>query len=282
MSEEVSLKRGRPLLIAVRVPITVELSRVVGLDVERWLEKGLLDILIAGDGSRPMAAPFRGMIELGHKYDVSVYPCISWGFWEYWAFLESGFETIEAWHKEVRGGVESWRKSIEASRGAAMNIWNLGADGVYIFNFFNPNHQMWWELGDLETLAKLDKIYGVDYRDLAQALQLKEGGTVNVNLLVGEDVQSKELSELRLRLHLTRLTSKDDVTVRLNESVLNSLKPAATVQTTPKSNWLECLLSPTQIKRGDNKVELILNKRDKSVQAPILLDGLQLLVHLKR
>lgn len=45
MSREVGRKRGRPILLAVRVPDSLEYCRFVGLDLERWLAEGLVDLL---------------------------------------------------------------------------------------------------------------------------------------------------------------------------------------------------------------------------------------------
>ncbi len=300
MTREVSSKRGRPLLIATCIPFTVDLSRFIGLDVERWLKENLIDILIPGryggylDKWPSMTMPFKGMVELGHKYDVPVYPCISDGFWAPWAWLDLNLDIpwrgYESWIEAKRKGkiksamtpIRSWSGAVEAIRGAAMNIWNSGANGIYAFNFFNPNHQMWWEIGDPATLAEMDKIYGVNYPDSETALELKEGEAVSVDFPVGEDLRSETLSGLKLRLHMTQLTSKDDIAVEINGTTLNDLKPTGTLQQVPGEHWLECHLNPAQVNRGDNKIELFLTKRDESASTPIILDGLQLLVRHKK
>lgn len=48
MTDEVGQKRGRPLLIAVRVPDSAGYAKALGLDVPRWLEEDLIDIMVAG------------------------------------------------------------------------------------------------------------------------------------------------------------------------------------------------------------------------------------------
>ena len=47
---EVSQKRGRPMLLSVRIPETVRLAHRIGLDIERWLKYGLVDIVVSGGG----------------------------------------------------------------------------------------------------------------------------------------------------------------------------------------------------------------------------------------
>ena len=288
MADEVGRRRGRPILLAPRIPITVELGRFYGLDVERWLEEGLIDIIIAGYGSghqRPMGL-IGGMVELGHRYGVRVNACLSWAFWVYWAFLDSGYEgTMREWFKAGKSlwdAVNSWSGMLESWRGAAMNAWSAGADGLYTFNVWDPDHPMFWEIGEPDALARLNKIYGVDYlNDRARAMELKEGKATVVNLRVGEDVHAATVSELRLRAHLIGLTGRDDVTFKLNGAVLDDLKPAGVLEPSAAGHWMECRLNPAQIEIGDNNAEMILGKRDESAQGPVLFDGLLLHVRHK-
>ena len=78
--DEVSDQRGRPLLLAARIPYSVEDSIFIGLDVEQWLREDLIDILIPGGifESR-LTESFAPIIQLGHAHDLPVYPCIDWG-----------------------------------------------------------------------------------------------------------------------------------------------------------------------------------------------------------
>jgi len=277
MTVKLGLKRGRPFLVAARVPLTVDRSRFLGLDVERWLKEDLIDIIIDGEGYLPMSMPAREMVQLGHQYDVPVYPCIT-----NCAMYKNGF-----WGGG-RGPDLLNFSSLEAWRGAAMNIWNCGADGVYLFNCFEPKSQIWRELGNPDALAKMDKMYAVDYLDMNRALgeakaslptegflpvTLKQAESVSVELPVGEDIQSANLAELKLYLHLNQPAGKDGVTVKLNGAALKDPKLA--------EGWLEFPLNAKQIRRGDNKIELILNEQRTSTQPSPLLDGAQLLVRYK-
>ena len=45
---EVSLRRERPVLISVRVPDSLAYCHAIGIDLERWLQEGLLDLLAVG------------------------------------------------------------------------------------------------------------------------------------------------------------------------------------------------------------------------------------------
>ena len=56
---EIGQERGRPYLLAIRVPDTPAMARRTGLDVEQWMKEGLLDLLIVGGGYMPLCRPFR-------------------------------------------------------------------------------------------------------------------------------------------------------------------------------------------------------------------------------
>ena len=115
----------------------------MGFDLERWLSDGLIDLLITTCYFQ--LNPWEYSVELGHKYDVPVYPCLS--------------------DSRVRGETRFQRVSAASYRGRAMNAWAAGADGLHLFNFFDPKAPMWREIGDPEALATMDKLYFVSVRD---------------------------------------------------------------------------------------------------------------------
>ena len=91
MADEVGQQRGRPLLLAARAPFNPADAQFIGLDLETWLAEDLIDILIPGGGTESrMTESFQEIVNLGHKYDVPVYPCIGWGFLETLGFPRGG------------------------------------------------------------------------------------------------------------------------------------------------------------------------------------------------
>lgn len=275
MTQRTGVARGRPLLVAVRVPLTRRGCLFLGLDLERWLREDLFDLLIVGGGCFPMAMPIRELVQLGHQYDVPVYPCIDNS-----AMYKGGF-----WGGG-RGPDLLDLSSLEAWRGAAMNIWNAGADGVYLFNCFNPKSAIWRELGARSTLANKDKLYALDYLNRQQTLgeskpslpktgllplPLKRGETVSVELPVGEQVRQTNLQELTLWLHFNGDISADHLQVRLNRTEIVIRKR--------REEWHGLPLQAVHVKQGDNRLELTL---DLPAGAPTpLLDGVQLLVRYR-
>ncbi len=154
MADAEGRKRGRPILIAVRVPDSVDYSRAVGLDIERWLQDGLVDLLIAT--CYYQLNPWEYLVSLGHKYNVPVYPSLS--------------------DSRVRGNTPPYtRGSRQTYRARAAEAWQAGADGIYLFNFFDPKAPMLKEIGDPKALATMDKTYFVTTRNYTPNMYLSEG-----------------------------------------------------------------------------------------------------------
>lgn len=136
-TEQEGLRRGRPILVSIRVPDSVEYCRGIGIDLERWLADGLVDLL-AGPCYFQLN-PWEYLVQLGHRHGVRVYPVLS--------------------DTRVRGEARFRRGSIESYRGRAMQAWGAGADGLYLFNYFKPQGPVWRELGELASLRGKDKLF---------------------------------------------------------------------------------------------------------------------------
>ena len=70
MTEREAMRRGRPILLAIRVPDSVEYCRAIGLDVEKWLADGYVDLLIGSCYFQ--LNPWEYLVELGHRFGVPV------------------------------------------------------------------------------------------------------------------------------------------------------------------------------------------------------------------
>ena len=161
MADEQANRRGRPLLLAAHTPFSLADSSHVGVDLETWLKEGLIDLLMPGGNLESVfCSSYNDMIALGHQYEVPVYPCLPWGFWDRWAFLglsDGKYRQFESWLETLYGAqperagkpsfilvFNSWEGTLAAWRGAASNLFNSGADGLYLFNPFFGEPE-WWD-----------------------------------------------------------------------------------------------------------------------------------------
>ncbi len=256
MTEEVGRERGRPILISMRVPDSTEFSREMGLDVEQWLSEGLLDILITSGYFR--LNPWEYTVELGHRYDVAVYPCLT--------------------DSRVRGQTRFKRHSVEGYRGRAMNLWAAGADGIHTFNLFSPTSEIFRQIGDPAVMATEDKLYyatnvdgdpgrwlvgGARHRTVpvltpAHAVSVRPGEPLSVPIWIGEDFalgrEAGGVPTATLHLELPGIERVEQVAVSFNDHAIEDATFA--------DGWLDCPLQVEWIERGRNVVDLAVNEEE--------------------
>ncbi|MDR1284101.1 MAG: family 10 glycosylhydrolase [Opitutaceae bacterium] len=143
MADAEGRRRGRPLLIAVRVPDSATYCRTIGLDLETWLSADLVDLLVVGGYFQ--FNEWEESVALARKYGVKVYPSLDD------ARVPDTADTPP--HRSTL------RMTDLAYRARVANARDAGADGVYFFNQFNPRRPIWREAGDPALLATLDKDY---------------------------------------------------------------------------------------------------------------------------
>lgn len=252
MTEVEGLRRGRPILLAVRAPDSVGYCQGMGLDLERWMADGLIDLYVAGGDFQ--LNPWETSTALGARYKVPVYcdfdPCVRYD-------LDKRFD----------------RNSVEAYRGRAMDAWAAGAAGVYIFNCFNPRHPLWWSIGDPAGMQGQDKYYFVNvmgrsgYLRSARALpggdafdhlptlhpvapqRLSAGGALDVDLRVAEDLAGARAAGLSPK---TTCYVKSNMTTPPGLALNGTEVPGAR----DRGDWFAYPVSPDLVRRGVNKVRL--------------------------
>lgn len=152
---DVAQRRGHPLLLAAKVPQTLDGCRADGFDVQAWAEQRLVDVLTLG--SRSMDVDVEG-IRTTVGNDIQLQPC---------------FDDHHATDGYRYG-------SIEFLRGVFANHFQRGASGGVTFNWSigapdacravgsdaGPlSHQAaYQEVGDLKTMAGKDKFFAVERR----------------------------------------------------------------------------------------------------------------------
>ena len=255
MTEKEGLKRGRPILVAMRLPDSVEYCRAVGLDLEKWLADGLMDLFIPSGYFQ--LNDWSYSVSLGRKHGVKVYP----------SFDESRVKDPES---------QKLRRAVGTYRGRALNAWQAGADGIYLFNSFNPNSPLWRELGSREMLQKLDQDYFASVRGLgaaaggtyphagfmripdlnpARPIPITKDAPAKVRFLVGDDYAARpedSQPKIRLRLQFKQPIEANDAAVSLNGTPLS----AGGVN----GQWLEFDVQAKALKAGANEVTVRLQK----------------------
>ncbi len=249
--DEVSTARGRPFLLGVNVPPTIETSRYVGLDIEQWLRDDLIDIVAPQSAYSPLSSSVEPFVKLAHQYNVPIYPRCVGG----WAAMGSGLLAL-AW------------------RAAAMAFWNQGVDGMYLFNLGDiegyPAEAL-REIGDRKILARLDKCYGIEFNKLAKQfahigipaeLPLNLNNTKHVlHLVMGDDIQSAsaegKLLPPQLRLKISGALAKDKISFKLNGHAL--------ADGTLAEEWLTYIVEPSLLKMGVNELRVDNNSVNSGV-----------------
>ncbi len=255
MTEEIGLKRQRPILIAMRVPDSLEYSLEMGFDLDTWLKEGLMDLLVTTDYFR--LNPWTYSVELGHRHGVKVYPALT--------------------DPRVKGETRFQRTGVPAYRARAANAWASGADGLYLFNLYDIDREspLWRELGDPAALAFTDKEYFLTDLDgkptswLAKGdrhqtipvvaptapVQLTTERAFTARLPIADDLaaaaRAGREAVATLHLDLPGIADAQRVSVALNGKTL----PAGEI----KDAWLDCTIAPEWLKKGDNELSIRLH-----------------------
>ena len=250
MADEVGYRRARPILIAMRVPDSVEYCRAIGLELDTWIATDLLDLLVVSGYFQLRDWDYS--VGLARQYGVKVYPSLD----------ECRLSNTAA---------KALRTTDLAYRGRAANVWGFGADGVYMFNFTNPQSPLWQQLGEPQVLAGLDKDYFGSVRGAVNAAggnlpyasyqtveklnpsntkTVAPGSTVTARLNVGEDLAQAGPVNLKLRLQFQTAVNPQLLQVFCNSQPLSLLGTNLT--------WVEYSVSPPVINQVTNQVKVTL------------------------
>ncbi len=154
MTEKVGMKKGKPILLLVRIPDSSDYCRGVGIDIETWMEKGLVDIIVGSDYFRLNFWNY--FVALGHKYGVKVYAGLS-----------------EPRVKDEHPQLVRLQNPVYRARASA--AWEAGVDGIYIFNEYNTRSKYLREIGNAEKLKDKNNLYFLTYLNANPNSYLKEG-----------------------------------------------------------------------------------------------------------
>ncbi|WP_294507107.1 hypothetical protein [uncultured Victivallis sp.] len=136
-------RRNRPIRIAIRVPDSAGYCRRIGIDLERWLQEGFVDILIGG--TKMHLEPWHVNARLAQKYGVKFYA-----------------NTTDPWIPGDQHPLLTRNRSVLHFRGQIAAAFAEGVDGIYSYNEYWPgtiNARYLSEVEDRDAMRSRNKLY---------------------------------------------------------------------------------------------------------------------------
>ena len=300
---EIGNQRGKPLVLEVKVPPTLEACWRIGLDVRRRMADDLADIVAVSSYWHPdFGMPVGEFLNAAAGTNCKVFAC---------------FELAEM----------PLLRDSEATacvlRAAALAYWRAGVHGVYLFNthmfpyYWLQEMPFLHDIGEPEKLEFLDKHYMVtrasNYDDVAWCSYPKELPAVlaetasetgrQIHLSVGDDLAKAARlgvkADVTLRLRVMNLTSRDELEVEINGIQLDRHACKSTFLPMGESggvhqypflsdvylgepgpyHWLEFSLREEALPRlGMNEIRVTLRKRNPEVTEDIILNDVEITI----
>jgi hypothetical protein len=179
-------------------------------------------------------------------------------------------------------------------RATAATHWRAGADGVYLFNNhliranrdFDYDRQPWKEVADPDLIARKDKHYLVDRREMGMgplpAKLDQPGDEVEVSVDIADDLESatreEALEGVTLRLMVEQLTSLDELRFELNSVALDA--SLARTRLLYNDAWLDFDVA-TLLRQGENSLSVSVVSRNPHVGCELRLSSVEILVSYK-
>ena len=271
MANEVGQKQGRRIPIMARVWHRREDNLKFGLDAETWLGEGSIDLVAA-----QMPSTF---------FDTGAVD----GHW----LADAANAAGAAAYMQLRGpSIEDERArfpNIEMYRALSQTLQWQGFAGMYLgylpWPLDQDEYQVLREMASPEGISRRDKRYVRPLRakkvppyftpdEGPLPLDLKEGETASIDLIVADDLESaKSDGEMRqpvLTITFCYFCVEDDVSIRFNgtampidEAEIHEVS-GGLVQRDGGTCWFRYRLDLDLLKRGENTVEITLDKATKS------------------
>ena len=308
---EVEKKRGRPLLLACRVPDSLLGARMDGFDLERWARELLVDIFIPG--SRSVEYDLAGFQRITRGTPIKVYPCLE------------GHHTSDGYKNPP----------IEVLRGEAASWWSQGVEGIQTMNFRNitkeasrpfkerqlllskydlnaawwdDQHQLYSEIGSPKTLMYKDKTFIVQRRGgggvpahiwpnpddwytptwfycntnmfapLPAAISKKGSADTLLPLYVGDDVNAlaDRIRSITLHVLVSNATEEQMARIQARANGVQLERPAV------EKGWLTFKIEPNQLAPGENIFGLRTGKNLPQDAKEIRIEKLEVRVQYRR
>jgi hypothetical protein len=268
---------GRRLFLSVRVPYDLQFTHREGMDVRTWIKERIVDIVVvAGTGGG-----------WNYRLPIEEYKTLAAGTdCKILGQNLDGFKGARPRSAKVLFA-EGDGYSTEMHRAVAARHWQAGADGIYIWNQdwvkfarddrFDP--QSWKEIGNADTLAKLDKHYLVGPLGKGGSLPQEIAGVgdaARIRLDIADNLQdSRARPDAILRVMVEQLTSLDRVRFELNDTRLDPA--SATTRYNYNDCWLDFAIADI-LKTGWNDLCFTVESRNPHVEAPLVVRSVEALI----
>ncbi len=221
--DELGRKRGRPMVLGLRIPETPQITRAVGIDLPAWIRAARLDYIVpSGYHSTLFTIPVEEFKAMCAGTDCAVYP--------------SMFPNVSISPKTIR----TCQTDVYAA--AAQTYYAGGADGVELFNHFHPackviglpfNSEVFNVVASPQTVAQHPThhyyiVYPTEPAGVADCAKLGITGYRGLcmsglrqpfTFRFGEDMASSDRKLTRFRFKIFDMTPQDDEpTVWLNDA----------------------------------------------------------------
>ena len=284
-------KSGQQRELAIRIPASIEGCYSVGLDIQEWINRGIVDVLIGQNFAGPelldQMADFRPLVAAAKGSNCRV-------------------------HAAIHSHIDSDRLSegtIKMMRAAACNYWEQGIDGLYFAQWFSnwPYEGSFYEkLREApypEVMAPKDKTYFIPTitnryskprlepgLSMQLPVDLKVNQAVHLEMSINDELhrwqKAGRVKEVLLRVRITNSTELDQLNFRLNgktlsESLLRKINQLYRM-TAPRyrinnSYWFIYRLDRSNWpKKGKNILAITLTRRDPSVIPQIFVRDVEL------
>jgi hypothetical protein len=271
--DSIGRTRGRPYTFVVHVTDSPETSLELGLDVETWLEEGLVDVLVVGMGYTQYALKLAEWLDLARPWGVPVYPSINTN--------AHGSRWMELSGRPIYH---------EALRAASAYYWQEGADGIYLFNLFDQRttrdekgkpdymyaqdadyiHAPLTDIGDPASLRGKDKLYAIQpVADRGRHQQGCEAAPLPIALDLNEHVlllqMGPDAAIPRAKAQIRALTAGSDgarIWMRLNNKLLATSQDGA---------WCEAEVPTGLLRPGRNSLAVWCDRDPLNTRRPVIL-----------
>ena len=293
ISEMVRNRPGEPGQVGARVFPTEKMCLEAGLDVRTWFEEGIVDFVVPflyGYFILDPDMPIDWLIQSAHQNDsASVY-----------AVLQP--------YSEAESVGSHLRKyaTPEMMRAAAGNSWDRGADGLYTWFLRWPlgdaERRILTEIGNPELSKEGEKHYVLPRRCEATGIGLVYDAALPIEIpsadpnrryeipfYISDDIQgsSDRVREVRLKINVSNLVTADNLAILLNGRSLSKETCTRTYGGPHKigesnvpypGQWLELHLEGERPHKGENLLEVSLEKRPEGFKGGVIIEDVEIVV----